>query len=125
MQGQLPSWFGVGHSAITRKRSRIFSRGPRSAPLLAAHFSAGVDELIPKLIDGVVGNGEPSLAQSLWITPSRPCKESFEAKELSIAYCASAIWRFAAATMFSGVKPNFFCNSLIGAEAPNVSMPML
>jgi hypothetical protein len=27
--------------------------------------------------------------------------------------------------MFSGVKPNFFCNSLSGAEAPNVSMPML
>jgi hypothetical protein len=23
------------------------------------------------------------------------------------------------------VNPNFFCNSLIGAEAPNVSMPML
>ena len=27
--------------------------------------------------------------------------------------------------MFSGVKPNFFCNSLIGAEAPKVSMPMV
>ena len=24
---------------------------------------------------------------------------------------------------FSGVKPNLFCNSFSGAEAPNVSMP--
>ena len=31
--------------------------------------------------------------------------------------------RLAAATMFSGVKPNFFCSSLSGADAPNVSIP--
>ena len=31
----------------------------------------------------------------------------------------------AAATTFSTVKPNFFCNSLSGAEAPKVFMPML
>src|SRR4029078_9976932 len=36
-------------------------------------------------------------------------------------------WRtcsFAASTMRSGVKPNFVCSSLSGAEAPNVFMPM-
>ena len=38
---------------------------------------------------------------------------------------AFAIWNFAAEMMFSGVKPNLFCNSYSGAEAPNVSMPML
>jgi hypothetical protein len=41
------------------------------------------------------------------------------------AYLAIAIWCFAAAITFSEVKPNFFCNSLSGAEAPNVSMPIL
>jgi len=31
----------------------------------------------------------------------------------------------AAATRVSGSKPNFFCNSFKGAEAPNVFMPMI
>ena len=44
---------------------------------------------------------------------------------MRIVHLAAAIWCFAAATMISGVKPNFFCNSLSGAEAPNVSMPTL
>ena len=42
-----------------------------------------------------------------------------------IVHLAPAICCFAAATMFSGVKLNLFCNSLSGAEAPKVSMPML
>ena len=42
-----------------------------------------------------------------------------------IAHLAFAICCFAAAMTFSEVKPNFFCSSFSGAEAPNVSMPML
>ncbi len=38
---------------------------------------------------------------------------------------ASASCCFAAASMFSGVKPNFVIRSLSGAEAPNVRMPIL
>ena len=30
-----------------------------------------------------------------------------------------------AATIFSGVKPNFSCKALSGAEAPKVCMPMI
>ena len=37
----------------------------------------------------------------------------------------SAIWLFAAATMLSASKPNFFNSCLRGADAPNVSMQML
>jgi hypothetical protein len=37
---------------------------------------------------------------------------------------ALAICSFAAATICSGVKPNFRCNSLSGADAPNVCMAM-
>src|SRR5262249_243476 len=32
---------------------------------------------------------------------------------------------FAAATTASAPKPNFFCSSLSGADAPNVAMPMI
>src|SRR5215471_17402197 len=31
---------------------------------------------------------------------------------------------FAASTIFSGSNPNFLCNCLSGAEAPNVFMPI-
>jgi hypothetical protein len=31
----------------------------------------------------------------------------------------------AAPTIWSGSKPNFFCNSLRGADAPNVCMPIM
>ena len=48
-----------------------------------------------------------------------------EAIAVRIFYLAFAIWFFAAATTFSGVKPYFFCSSFNGAEAPNVSIPML
>jgi hypothetical protein len=44
---------------------------------------------------------------------------------MRIVHLAVASWCFAAAMTFSTVNPNFFCNSLSGAEAPNVSMPML
>ena len=44
---------------------------------------------------------------------------------MSIFQPAFAIWSFAAETMFSGMKPNLFCNSFSGAEAPKLSMPML
>ena len=33
--------------------------------------------------------------------------------------------RLAAFTIVSGVKPNFFCSSWSGADAPKVSMPMV
>src|SRR5262249_56010484 len=39
------------------------------------------------------------------------------------ATCASC--SLAAATTAPGVKPNFFCNSFSGAEAPNVCMPIM
>ena len=45
---------------------------------------------------------------------------------LSVAYYyfrARANWFLAAATTCSGVKPNFFCSSFSGADAPNVFMP--
>ena len=42
-----------------------------------------------------------------------------------IAHLAFAICCFTAAMTFSEVKPNFFCSSFRGAEAPNVTMPML
>ena len=35
------------------------------------------------------------------------------------------IRRLAFATTFSGVNPNFFCNSPSGADAPNVSIPIV
>jgi hypothetical protein len=60
----LPSWFGVGHCAISQAIANglCLQLRLRSAPLRAAHFAASIDELIPKLIDGVLGYGEPSLA---------------------------------------------------------------
>src|SRR5260370_18493892 len=36
-----------------------------------------------------------------------------------------AIWLFAAATTFAGLKPNFFNSCLRGADAPKVLIPML
>src|SRR5262245_60709850 len=38
---------------------------------------------------------------------------------------AAAICSLAAATTLSGVKPNFFCSSFSGAEAPKVCMPIV
>jgi hypothetical protein len=44
---------------------------------------------------------------------------------MCISHFAFAICCLAAATTASGVKPNFFCNSLRGAEAPKVVIPTL
>src|ERR1700736_2996018 len=41
-----------------------------------------------------------------------------------ILYLALAISSLAAAITASGVNPNFFCNSLRGADAPKVCMPI-
>jgi hypothetical protein len=43
--------------------------------------------------------------------------------QLRILHCASCF--FAAVTMFSALKPNFFNSCLRGADAPNVSMQTL
>src|SRR5580700_6199542 len=42
-----------------------------------------------------------------------------------IPYRAFAISSEAAAITASGVNPNFFCNSLSGADAPKVCMPIV
>src|SRR4051794_20545228 len=39
--------------------------------------------------------------------------------------CARPSWARAVETMFSGVNPNLACSTFIGAEAPNVLMPMI
>ena len=44
---------------------------------------------------------------------------------LAMAHLTLANCSLAAATMCSTVKPNFFCNSFSGAEAPKVCMPMV
>ena len=50
------------------------------------------------------------------------CKVSFPTVSQLVDYLAAKS-SFATATTRSGSKPNFFCNSLSGAEAPKVCMP--
>ena len=78
--------------------------------------------------DVEIASGLSRLDHTEGVLPSRQINGAI-ARELNedprIAHLAFAICCFAAAMTFSGVKPNFFCSSFSGAEAPNVSMPML
>jgi len=60
--------------------------------------------------------------------PTPPLRSGGEARRRSFAYfraLAAATCSFATATTLSGVKPNFFCSSLSGAEAPKVCIPIV
>ena len=88
---------------------------------------------------GIVAHESPSSNRSvLWVPKSSTSLCSAFKRTLTASlnanpheatamriYLAFAIWFFAAATTFSVVKPYFFCSSFNGAEAPNVSIPML
>ena len=78
--------------------------------------------------DVEIAAGVSRLDHTEGVLPSRQINGAI-ARELNedprIAHLAFAICCFAAAMTFWEVNPNFFCSSLSGAEAPNVSMPML
>src|SRR4051812_28119610 len=82
---------------------------------------AGVTNLIAKVSDFV----------ACFVHQSREWPFHFETAvicpnpDFHFALPCCAIWLFAAATIFSALKPNFFNNCLRGAEAPKVSMQRL
>ena len=97
----------------------VAHRSPSSVQNLKNDWDRSV-LLVPKLSTSPLSAFKRTFTASLNANP-----HGLKRSPCASFYLAFAIWFFAAATTFSGVKPYFFCSSFNGAEVPNVSIPML